>query len=333
MAGGGSGVLYLLAEERRGDFDGWRADRALAEIRQGLERKGSVAVHGYHAGECDVVALADAIETPSLFGARTFLIVRGVEGLNESGQERLAAALDRQAPQVTLAIVARGGDMRRRFFARCRELATRVPVDHPRLSEMRGFADAFARDRDRELNGDARELLLECVGRDLLLLASELDKLAAAVSGRVVGVDDVRRVSAPGREHGNFEVADALCARDAAAATRLLASALDEGAQPIALIGALAASLKPLVAGAELVARGRSVDQALRELAVAPYQRMACQRGLRAYRVGELRRAFSELADIDLASKSGGDGRALLELWMLRTCGRGDRSRVAPARP
>ncbi len=64
------------------------------------------------------------------------------------------------------------------------------------------------------------------------------------------------------------------------------------------------------MAGAELVARGRSVDQALRELAVAPYQRMACQRGLRAYRVGELRRAFSELADIDLASKSGGDGRA-----------------------
>jgi DNA polymerase-3 subunit delta len=333
VAGEGSVALYFLAEERRGEFDGWRADRALAEIRRGLERKGSVAVHGYHAGECDVDALADAIETPSLFGARTFLIVRGVESVNESGQERLASALDRQAPQVTLAIVARGADMRRRFFARCRELATRIPVDHPRLGEMRGFAETFARERERELTEDARELLLECVGRDLLLLASELEKLAAAVSARVVSVDDVRRVVAPGREHGNFEVADALCARDAAAATRLLTLALDEGAQPIALIGAFAASLKPLVAGAELVARGRTVDQALRELAVAPYQRIACQRGLRAYRPGELRRALSELADIDLLSKSGSDGRALLELWMLRTCGRGERSTAAPARP
>jgi DNA polymerase-3 subunit delta len=298
----------------------------LVDIRRTLERQGSVAVHGYHAGQCDPLALADAIETPSLFGARTLLVVRGVESLDERNQERLTASLDRQAPQVTLAIVARGADMRRRFFARCRELATRVPVDHPRPAEMRGFADAFARERGRELADDARELLLECVGRDLLLLASELDKLAAAVCDRTIVVEQVRRVSAPGREHGNFEVADALCARDAAAATRLLACALDEGAQPIALIGALAASLKPLVAGAELVARGRSVDEALRELAVAPYQRFACQRGLRVYRAGELRRAFAELADIDLASKTGGDARALLELWMIRVCAGSPRS-------
>ncbi|MEB2285519.1 MAG: DNA polymerase III subunit delta [Polyangiaceae bacterium UTPRO1] len=330
MAAPAAHPLYLLAEERRGEFDGWRADRALADIRKRLERSGSVAVHGYRAGECDVQAIAAAIETPSLFGARTLIVVRGVESLDERSQERLTAALEFQAPQVTVAIVSRGGDMRRRFFARCRQLATRIPVDHPRAGEMRGFADAFARERGCELDEAARELLLECVGRDLLLLASELDKLAAAVTSRAVGVDDVRRITAPGREHGNFEVADAFCARDAAAATRLLACALDEGAQPVAVIGALAASLKPLVAGAELVARGRSVDEAVRELALAPYQRFACQRGLRAYRASELRRAYSELADIDLAAKSGGDGRALLELWLLRACRPAPRSSASP---
>jgi DNA polymerase-3 subunit delta len=317
--------LYFLAEDRRGEFDGWRADHALAEIRRGLERAGSLAVHGHHVGECDVAALADAIETPSLFGARTLLIVRGAEAMDERGGERLLYALERQAPQVTVVIVARGADMRRRFFSRCREIATRVPVDHPRQSEMRGFAEEFARERRLRLAEDARELLLECVGRDLLLLASELDKLAAAVPAeRPIGAEDVRRVVAPGREHGNFEVTDAVCARDAEAATRLLGHALDEGAQPIAIIGALAASLKPVVAGAELVARGRSVDDALRELNVPPYQRWACQRGLRAYRASELRAAYARLADIDLLSKSGGDARALLERWVLRvTVGRG----------
>lgn len=314
-------ALYLLAEERRGEFDGWRADRALHEIRLGLERAGSLAVHGYHVGECDVAALADAIETPSLFGARTLVIVRGTESLDERGGERLLLALERQAPQVTVAIVARGADMRRRFFSRCRELATRMPVDHPRQAEMRAFAEEFARERGRRLADEARELLLECVGRDLLLLAGELDKLAAAVpADRPIASEDVRRVTAPGREHGNFEVTDAVCARDAEAATRLLGHALDEGAQPIAIIGALAASLKPVVAGAELVARGRSVEEALRELNVPPYQRWACQRGLRAYRANELRAAYARLADIDLLSKSGGDARALLERWVLRVC-------------
>jgi hypothetical protein len=46
-----------------------------------------------------------------------------------------------------------------------------------------------------------------------------------------------------------------------------------------------------------------------------------------------LRRAYGELADIDLASKSGGDARALLELWTLKLCVRADRGAAAPRRP
>src|SRR5204863_453512 len=130
--------LYVLMEERRGEFDGLRADRALAEIRRTLEREpGDVAVLGYHGADCD-------------------------------------------------------------------------PAE------------------------------------------------------RAIGAADVLRVTAPGREHGTFEMTDAVCARDAAGASRLLAQALDEGAQPIAVIGALAAALKPILAGAEFVARGRRPEEAER---------------------------------------------------------------------
>ena len=311
-------------EERRGEFDGLRADRALAEIRRTLEREpGDVAVLGYHGADCDPEALADAIETPSLFGARTLLVLR------------LVHALERQAPQVTVAIVARGGDQRRRFFARCRELGRRVPVDHPRTGEMVQWADRFAKDRGRRLDDDARALLLECIGRDLLLLASELDKLVAAVPAeRAIGAADVLRVTAPGREHGTFEMTDAVCARDAAGASRLLAQALDEGAQPIAVIGALAAALKPILAGAEFVARGRRPEEAERAIGLNPYQRRAVQQGMRAYRVGELRRALIRLADIDVAIKTGtGDGRTMLEEWLVRVVVRRGGDRRATATP
>ncbi len=323
-------------EERRGEFDGLRADRALAEIRRTLEReRGDVAVLGYHGADCDPEALADAIETPSLFGARTLLVLRGAEALPERAQDRLVHALERQAPQVTVAIVARGGDQRRRFFARCRELGRRVAVDHPRTGEMTQWADRFAKDRGRRLDDDARALLLECIGRDLLLLASELDKLVAAVPAeRAIGAADVLRVTAPGREHGTFEMTDAVCARDAAGASRLLAQALDEGAQPIAVIGALAAALKPILAGAEFVARGRRPEEAERAIGLNPYQRRAVQQGMRAYRVGELRRALMRLADIDVAIKTGtGDGRTMLEEWVVRVVVRRGGDRRATATP
>jgi len=278
-------------------------------------------VHTYHAADCDADALADALETPSLFGARTLIVLRGAETLPERAQERLAAALERQAPQVTLAVVARAADMRRRFFARCRDLGRRVAVDHPRPGEMAAFADRFAAERGRALDPDARDLLLEGIGRDLLLLGSELDKLAAGVpEGRPIAAADVARIAAAGREHGNFEVTDAICARDGAGAVRRLAQSLDEGAHPIALVGALASVLKPVLAGAELVARGRRADEAARTLGLAPFQRASFERAVRAYRPAEIRRALERLADVDLASKTGGDGRALLEDWVLTLC-------------
>jgi DNA polymerase-3 subunit delta len=334
--GGAAAPVHLLTEERRGAFDAYRADRALAEIRRALEAAGAaVAVHGYHAADCDAAAVAEALETPSLFGARTLVVLRGAEALDERAQERLVGALERQAPQVVLAVVARGADMRRRFFARCRDLGRVVPVDHPRPGELPAFADRLARERGRRLDADARALLVESVGADLAVLAGELDKLAAAVpESRAIGIADVARVTAAARAHGNFEVADAVCARDAAGATRLLAQTLDEGAQPIALVGALASSLRPVLAGAELVARGQGPEQAARALGVAPYQRRAFLRGVQAYRPRELRRALGRLAEIDVASKTGaGDARALLEEWVLRVCLRRRAARPATASP
>jgi DNA polymerase-3 subunit delta len=277
--------------------------------------------------------VADAIETPSLFGARTLIVLRGADAIDDRGQERVLEALERQAPQVTVVLIARAADMRRKLFARCRDLARRVPVDHPRIGEIRGWADTFARERGRRLEPDSRDLLAEYVGRDLLVLASELDKLAAAVpADRAITPADVSRITVAGREHGNFEVADAVSARDAVAATRLLAHALDEGAQPIALVGALAASLKTILGGAELVARGRSLDDAARTVGLAPYQRRGFERGVRAYRPRELRRALSALAEIDVAAKTGvGDARALLEAWVLEVCRGGAASGSRPA--
>ena len=210
--------------------------------------------------------------------------------------------------------------MRRRLFARCRELAERIAVDHPRGADLRGWAERFARARGRRLDDDAAALLIETVGRDLMVLASEVDKLAAAVpEGRAIAAADVHRIVAAAREHGNFEMVDALCARDAGAAVRLLRHALDEGAQPIAIVGAIAASLRPLLAGADLLRRGRGAADAERVLGVAPYQRRGFQQGLRAYAAGELRRALVRLVDLDVALKTGaGEPRALLEDWVLR---------------
>ena len=71
-----------------------------------------------------------------------------------------------------------------------------------------------------------------------------------------------------------------------------------------------------------------------RAIGLNPYQRRAVQQGMRAYRVGELRRALIRLADIDVAIKTGtGDGRTMLEEWLVRVVVRRGGDRRATATP
>ncbi len=181
--------------------------------------------------------------------------------------------------------------------------------------------------------GEAR--LAELVGDDARQLASEVAKLAAFVGDRkVIRAADVDELVTRVAADPFFALGNAVEARDLPRALGVLSRSLADGASPHMLLGSLAATVRRLVVERERarVAAGgrrlRSVTEweALVLPAISreelgqkkPYGFwMKYQAALR-YGRGELLDFLAALAESDVAMKTGGEGRVLLERALLR---------------
>jgi DNA polymerase-3 subunit delta len=160
------------------------------------------------------------------------------------------------------------------------------------------------------------------VGPDLRLLTNEINKLtAAALPGKTITVDLVDALVPHSRELSNFELTDHLVAGKKTLAISSLRKMLDDGVEPLQLLGLISYNYRRLLMAKELMSRG--VDR--REVAGVVKLRWNDQEPFlaAARRADEpnLARAIKRLADADLAMKTsrggGGPQGARMQIEML----------------
>lgn len=180
--------------------------------------------------------------------------------------------------------------------------------------------------------------LAERVGEDARVLASEVQKLVAYVGDRkVIGAADVEAVVVRVAADPFFALGNALEARDLPQALGVLDRMLHDGASPFMILGSVASTVRRLVAERE---RGRRAAGDRRLGSYDEWQRvvlptvseeelggkkpygfwMKYQAAMRFGR-GELLDGLAELAEADVAMKSGQDGRIRLERFLLGLLG------------
>jgi DNA polymerase-3 subunit delta len=176
--------------------------------------------------------------------------------------------------------------------------------------------------------------LAERVGEDARVLASEVQKLVAYAGDRkVIGAADVEAVVVRVAADPFFALGNAVEARDLPQALGVLDRMLHDGASPFMILGSLASTVRRLVAERE---RGRraagdrrigSYDEWQRLVLPSipeeelggkkPYGFWMKYQAATRYGRGELLDALAELAEADVAMKSGQDGRIRLERFLL----------------
>src|SRR5690606_15451091 len=96
--------------------------------------------------------------------------------------------------------------------------------------------------------------LVELIGANLRLLATELEKLQAYAGDRAVTVEDVRLLTAQSREQSVFALVDAVVEGRAPLALRTMRMLLDDGSHaPPQLQAMIARQLRALVRATELL--------------------------------------------------------------------------------
>lgn len=195
----------------------------------------------------------------------------------------------------------------------------------------------------KTLGPGAEDALKDRVGGNMRLLQSELEKLADyAGQGKVITAVDVKLLVERAREEQFMELADALQKRDLSSAINYIEDAMGQGTHGLQLLGAVASILRTMLDNAEAlrkygvrdIARMQSREfeakvfpNIERDMKAAgrkvphPFAAYKAMQASSRYSRNELLEGIVACADADIALKSSGSGRLVLEGLLFQVVG------------
>lgn len=263
-------------------------------------------------------ALAAADQLPMMAERRVVMIsdVRITssgtrDSLKEDHEEALAKYLGNPSPSSVVIFIADEFDKRRKTAKLLAEKA--VAVEFKQLEDEDALH--WARGRIRELGFEHEEgavrLLVSLAGDDLRRLANEIDKIATAtLPDRLIVTDKVESLVGNSRELSNFELMDHLMARNRKKALEILQKLLNDGAEPLMLLGLIANNFRRLMLAKSMMEQGVGRSEVAKLLKLPYRKQEEFLASARRTDAGVIARMMERLAETDLAIKTskGGGG-------------------------
>ena len=311
-------------------------DQVIAELRA-ASLLGGIAEFNedrYNAGEVDADRVIAAARTVPMMAKRRFILVRGAERWEGSGNDDdRVAPLDRIAQYASapvdstcLVLSAAKLDGRRKLAAFAKKQGFLVVCDVLDARALGPWILERARAKGHAMERDVAELVAEIAGPELGYVNDVMERLSLyAGAGEAITEAAVSECVARVRMADTWALVDAIGRRDLAAALIMLADVYDPRDRGLPLLGAVAWSIRQLARYEAAVSRGASHDEAAKRAGVfQPHRARELASKSKAFRPKELERCLLVLAETDLALKSSRrPADAILEEMLTRLCRKG----------
>lgn len=239
------------------------------------------------------------LRTTSLFGGRTCVVLRGVEGIAGDLKIELENYLDQPSEGAVLVLVTRGVGKVQRIAASAKQHGERVDVKAPADWDDRGW-DRLVGEEFRRLSRKADATAVAAIrthaGNQPATIASQVASVcAAAPNVPTITAEQVEDVIEGHGKASGFAIADAIAARRPSDALVALRGALEAGEAPLALVGAITFRSRQLL----LVRSGAGPKDA----GMSPTQHRRLKALTSGFHPGELAWCHDRLAALDLELK------------------------------
>jgi DNA polymerase III subunit delta len=177
-------------------------------------------------------------------------------------------------------------------------------------------AEWCAAQHGKPLSAPAARLLVDLVGTDMGLLDQEMAKLAIYIGGNSrIDTADVDQLVGQSRAENTWKIFDLIGAGQIGEALTLLERLLDQGEEPLRLLGAFSMQLRRLAQAARLHGQGESLPAALERAGVPPFGRRNAEQQVRHLGRRRLDQVYDWLLETDLGLKGSSQlpPRTLLE--------------------
>ncbi|MFV0389225.1 MAG: DNA polymerase III subunit delta [Pyrinomonadaceae bacterium] len=230
---------------------------------------------------------------------------KGAENVVDDDETVIRKYLESPPESTVLIFVADEIDKRRRIAKLLLEKTFAVEFSLLSGNDLFRWLKERARINEIEVSDGALNYLIARVGDDTRMLANELEKLATAASGAgEISTGLINELTNGTRELDSFEIANRLISDDREAALESCRKTLDDGAEPLMLLGSLAFNFRKLIIVKSLMEQG--ADSA-RVFSATGVPRRKSEQIITAARRGELwkfEQVVLKLMEADLRIKS-----------------------------
>jgi len=260
-------------------------------------------------------AIAAAEQLP-MMSERRVVRVRDFARLRDADEDVLIAYLNNPSPTTVMIFTADDLDKRKKSTKALLDACTVVDFSPLKDSEAKAWAKSYLKTSKSTADEPVLSEIVNLVGTDVQTLGNEIDKLAsAAIETGHITMDLVDGLIGRTRELSNFELGDHLLSNNRKRALETLHRLLDDGAEPVMLIGLIAGNYHRLALAKHLLARGGR-EEVFRNISMPPFKRDAYITNLQRSDAKKIARGIQLTAAADLAIKTS-QATPRLQLEML----------------
>ncbi len=252
-------------------------------------------------------AVAIAEQLP-MMSDRRVIRIRNFGKLREADEAMLVSYLER--PVETSVVIFSADDLdKRKKLAKSLMASAAFEFQPLKTNELQTWIKSHLKKLKVEIEPRAGHRILEMVRSDLHTLTNELNKLAAASlpSGRIT-LELVDALISRSREHLNWELSDHLSdhliAGNRPAALKTLHDLLDDGVEPVLLIGLIAGTYRRMALAQALLAQGAAPARIFGEVRMPAFKQGAYLSMLNKTDSRALAERLKRIAEADLAIKT-----------------------------
>jgi len=269
----------------------------------------------FNAGEASVAEIVEAANTFPMMSPQRLTLVTAVEKFKSSDHDELLESLNTISARSVLILYAAELDRRKRFYKALREKHCVVELNKLKGIALERWAENCLRKQGYRISSSGIQKIVDLAGSDLQTLASELEKLMLfAGKEKSISNATIDELVSTSRQHGIFELIDAVGKRDRNSSLRSLANLLGMGEHPLVVVTMMARHCRQVLIAKEYLLKGSSAREIANAAQIPPFMQDKFLRQARAVDLSTVQEMYVRLADIDRRLKSsGGEGRILLE--------------------
>jgi DNA polymerase-3 subunit delta len=286
---------------------------AISRLALGAEPD-DLAITRFPGDKSQLANVLDETRTLPFLSPRRVVIVEDADGFVSAHRAELEKYTDHPASKGVLILSVKSWPMNTRLAKRVEQMGASVECTAPSEATLPTWLIALADKRGARLEKAAAQLLVELVGPEPGILASEIEKLIVYVGDkRVIRDDDVACMVGAGRVQAIWRVLDSATTGQSSQALTDLDRLLASGENAVGLLSAMSWSLRRIYYAGMLRRARHNLASACEEAGIKTVRNVEKQHAhLGPTRVARLPKTLLA-ADLDLKGSSQLSERVILE--------------------